>query len=65
MTIEMKLPDMSCGHCVKVVNETVQRVDAQARLSIDLPSRTVRIESAQPRESFAQALSDEGYPAAE
>ena len=64
MTIEMRLPDMSCGHCVKVVTETVQRIDAQAQLTIDLPGRTVRIESGQPREPFAQALAEEGYPAA-
>ncbi len=62
--IEMTLPTMTCGHCVKVVTGTVQKVDAQARLQIDLPSHTVKIESAQPREAFAKALADEGYAAA-
>lgn len=64
MTIEMKLPDMSCGHCVKTITETVRRVDAQAELQVDLPAKTVRIESAAPRERFAAALADEGFPAA-
>ncbi len=59
--IEMTLPTMTCGHCVKVVTGTVQKVDAQARLQIDLPSHTVKIESSQPRETFARALADEGY----
>lgn len=59
--IELTLPTMTCGHCVKVVTGTVQKVDAQARLQIDLPSHTVKIESAQPREAFAAALADEGY----
>lgn len=62
--IEMTLPTMTCGHCVKVVTGTVQKVDAQARLQIDLPSHTVKIESAQPREAFVKALADEGYAAA-
>ena len=63
--IELKLPDMTCGHCVRTVTKTVQAVDAQARLEVDLPSHTVRIESAREREAFAKALTEEGYaPAA-
>jgi copper chaperone len=59
--IELTLPDMTCGHCVKVVTETVQRVDAAAQLKIDLPSHKVRIESPKPEADFAAALADEGY----
>lgn len=60
--IELTLPDMTCGHCVRTVTETVQRVDAAAALTIDLPSHLVRIESQQPAERFTAALTDEGYP---
>ena len=59
--IEFTLPDMTCGHCVRTVTETVQRVDAEARLQVDLPTHQVRIESQQPREAFAAALTEEGY----
>ena len=59
--IELTLPDMTCGHCVKVVTATVQRVDPQAQLQIDLPGHKVQIQSAQPREPFAKALAEEGY----
>jgi copper chaperone len=62
--LELILPDMSCGHCVKTITATVQGVDAQARLEVDLPAHRVRIASALPREAFEQALADEGYPAA-
>lgn len=58
------LPDMTCGHCVKVVNATVSKVDEQATVEIDLPTHAVRIDSSQPREAFARALDDEGYPEA-
>ena len=58
------LPDMTCGHCVKVVTAAVAKVDAQARLEVDLPSHGVRVESSLPREAFARALDDEGYPEA-
>ena len=63
MTIELKLPDMTCGHCVRTVTATVQRVDPAATLKVDLPTHQVVIESAQPRQVFEQALADEGYPA--
>jgi copper chaperone len=59
--IELKLPSMTCGHCVKTVTETVRRVDAGARVTIDLPTHRVQIESPKPQEAFAVALAEEGY----
>jgi copper chaperone len=64
MTIELTLPDMTCGHCARTVTSTVQRVDPAATLKIDLPTHQVTIESARPRDAFEQALAEEGYPAA-
>lgn len=63
MTIELTLPSMTCGHCVKTVTATVQRVDPAAQLSIDLPSHLVRITSAQSEQRFREALAEEGYEA--
>jgi copper chaperone len=62
--IEFKLPDMSCGHCVGTVTKTVQQLDPQARVEIDLPSQQVRIESNQDRAALAAALDEAGYPPA-
>lgn len=62
--IEMTLPDMTCGHCVKTVTGIVQKVDASAKLTIDLPTHKVQVESGLPAEAFRTALADEGYPAA-
>jgi len=59
--IELNIPTMTCGHCVKTVTETVHRVDAGARVTIDLATHKVRIESPQPQQSFAAALAEEGY----
>ena len=60
--IDFTLPSMTCGHCVRTVTETVQRVDAAATVQIDLPSHQVHIESAQPAAAFMAALTEEGYP---
>ena len=62
--IDFTLPSMTCGHCVRTVTDTVQRVDAAATVQIDLPSHQVRIESAQPAAAFLAALTEEGYPPA-
>lgn len=66
--IEFKLPDMSCGHCVKSVTATVHKLDPNARLEFDLPQRTVRIETTASavasRQALSAALSAEGYPPA-
>jgi copper chaperone len=59
--IELTLPTMTCGHCVRAVTETVQRVDPQAQLQVDLPAHRVRIESQQPQQAFSAALTEEGY----
>lgn len=59
--IELTLPTMTCGHCVRTVTETVQRVDDQATVMIDLPSHKLQIESAQPAQAFAAALTEAGY----
>ena len=62
--IELTLPTMTCGHCVKSVTATVQRVDPAAKLQIDLPTHKVQIESTQDRAAFELALKEEGYAAA-
>ena len=59
--IELTLPTMTCGHCVRTVTETVQRVDGAAKVDIDLAAHLVRIESATPQQAFAEALTEEGY----
>ena len=61
MTIELTLPDMTCGHCVRTVTAAVQQVDPAARLTIDLPTHKAVIESHLPLQAFAAALTEEGY----
>ncbi len=59
--IELTLPTMTCGHCVRTVTDTVRKLDAAAKLNIDLPSHTVQIESQRPAADFRAALAEEGY----
>jgi copper chaperone len=64
MTIELTLPDMTCGHCVKTVTQTAQRLDPQARVRTDLATHQAVFETEVARELLEKALAVEGYPAA-
>jgi len=56
-TIELKLPTMTCGHCVRTVSETVRQVDAAAQVEVDLPTQRVCIESQRERQAFVLDVS--------
>ena len=62
--IELTLPDMTCGHCVRTVTATAQRLDPAAMVETDLATHQVRIASNLPAQGFRDALAAEGYPAA-
>ena len=52
---------MTCGHCERAVTTAVQQVDPQAVVTIDRAANRVEIDSAQPRDVLAKAISEEGY----
>ncbi|WP_036166238.1 heavy metal translocating P-type ATPase [Massilia sp. 9096] len=59
---ELTVEDMTCNHCVGRVTKAVQKIDADARVAIDLPTKTVRIDSHADLERIAAAIDDAGYP---
>lgn len=61
MQEQFQVQGMTCNHCVRAVTDAVRRVDAGAKVDIDLASGTVRVEGDAPREHLAQAIRDEGY----
>ena len=62
--IDLILPDMSCGHCVKTVTATAQRLDPAAQVQADLAPRRVPVQTTAAREAVVQALAEAGYRAA-
>ncbi len=59
---ELTVEDMSCGHCVGRVTKAVQGIDGDARVSIDLPAKRVRIDSDADLDEIAAAIDAAGYP---
>lgn len=62
---ELLVDGMSCGHCVGRVTKAVQGVDEAARVSIDLPTRKVNVDSKAELARIAAAIDAAGYPVLE
>lgn len=59
---ELQVEKMSCGHCVNAVTKSVQAIDADAKVEVDLAQRTVRVQSAAELAKIVTAIADAGYP---
>jgi copper chaperone len=59
---ELQVEKMSCGHCVNAVTKSVQAIDAQAKVDVDLAQRMVRVQSAAELAKIVAAIADAGYP---
>jgi Cu+-exporting ATPase len=62
---ELTVEGMSCGHCVGRVTKSVQGVDQQAQVTVDLPTKKVRIDSNADLDKIAAAIDEAGYPVTE
>lgn len=62
--INLTVPDISCGHCVKAVTEAITARDAAAAVNIDLAAKTVAVQSTLDAADVRQILTEAGYPPA-
>lgn len=58
---ELQVEGMSCGGCVRSVTKSVQAVDGNARVEVDLESKKVRVETRASLDAVKSAISDAGY----
>lgn len=61
MTLQLKVPSMVCSGCVETVTKAIKTVDANANVTIDLPSKTVTLESQASEASLKQAIINTGH----
>lgn len=63
--IELQIPNMSCGHCVRAITEAVKSADPAAKVEIDLAARRVQVDTQLARDALVAHLTEAGYaPAA-
>lgn len=59
---ELTVERMSCGGCARSVTKSVQSVDGNAKVEVDLASKNVRIDSQASLEAVRSAIIEAGYP---
>ncbi|MBU1620924.1 MAG: heavy-metal-associated domain-containing protein [Gammaproteobacteria bacterium] len=63
MKIELKVTGMSCNHCISLVNKAIKKLQADAKVTVDLASQQVQVESSLAVEDLMTALDEAGFPA--
>jgi copper chaperone len=58
---EFEVQGMSCQHCVAAVTRSIQEIDPQARVRVDLERGKVAVESAQSNDALKEAIDEAGY----
>jgi len=59
--IELKVPDMTCGHCVSTITKAVKELDASAKVEVSLPERKVRVDSKASMQDVVRSIAEAGY----
>ena len=59
--IELKVPDMTCGHCASTITKAVKELDASAKVEVSLPDNRVRVDSKASKEDLVRSIEEAGY----
>ncbi len=59
--IDIKVPDMTCGHCSSTITKAVKELDPAATIEISLPEHRVRVETRITKEALLHCIEDAGY----
>ncbi|MBZ8180594.1 heavy-metal-associated domain-containing protein [Oscillatoria salina] len=65
MKLEFKIPKMTCDGCVKTIAKAVTDVDAKAKVSADLKTKLVSVETEASPTTIKEATIAVGYPPVE
>nr|WP_314624995.1 cation transporter [uncultured Noviherbaspirillum sp.] len=58
---ELQVEGMTCGGCVRSVTKSVQSVDGNATVEVDLASKKVRVDTQAGLDAVKAAISEAGY----
>ena len=57
------IPDMTCGHCKETVEGAILELDSTAKISVDLDTHNVDVETQAASGAIVNALKIAGYEA--
>lgn len=61
--MKLLIENMTCGGCARGVAATIQDVDPNAKVDVDLATKIVTVESSESIDKITEALEEDGFPA--
>lgn len=61
MALKLNVPDIACDNCASTITESIQVVEPDAKIDINVDAKTVTVESSASEESIKQAIVAAGY----
>lgn len=58
----LNIPKMSCGGCVNTIKAALMKLDDEASIEVDLPTKQVRVTTYLPMDNMKTALANVGFP---
>lgn len=65
MALKLSVPTIVCEGCADTITEAITTVDSDAKVEVDVKTKTVTLESEAAPESFKQAIVATGHKIAE
>ncbi|MDJ0733201.1 MAG: heavy-metal-associated domain-containing protein [Nostocaceae cyanobacterium] len=61
MAWTLKVPDIACEGCAQTITESIHATEPNAKVNVDVKTKTVTVESTANPESIKKAIVDAGY----
>ena len=59
---QFTVPKMSCGGCLSNITNAIKKLDADAKVEADFPSKTLKVEADLTEMETIKVLTGAGYP---
>ncbi|XID74966.1 heavy-metal-associated domain-containing protein [Alkanindiges sp. WGS2144] len=61
--MKLYIENMTCGGCARGVTASIQNVDPNAKVEVDLVTKLVTVETIAAIDNITAALAEDGFPA--
>ncbi|WP_164709206.1 heavy-metal-associated domain-containing protein [Acinetobacter sp. B51(2017)] len=60
--MKFRIDNMTCGGCARSVTATIQDLDPNAQVNIDVASKLVEVNTTLDQQQIVAALTEDGFP---
>ncbi|MBD1929989.1 heavy-metal-associated domain-containing protein [Trichocoleus sp. FACHB-90] len=61
MALKVKVPTIVCNGCAETITETIQTMEPDAKVEVDVQAKTVTVEAEASEETIKQAIVATGH----